>query len=143
MSAEDEVQAASATFYAALNTMLAGDASALSDIWSHSETVSTLHPIGRREVGWDAVRESFEEVARGSTGGHVEITDQLITVFGDVAYEIGVEHAKFAVADTPLTVNSRFTNIYRREDGVWKIVHHHGDKSPGISEALDSVAGKS
>lgn len=142
MSEEDEVRAASVTFYAALNTMLAGDAGALSNIWSHGDTVTTLHPIGRREVGWDAVRESFEEVARGSTGGHVEITDQLICVMGDVAYEIGVEHAKFAVADTPLTVNSRFTNIYHREGGVWKIVHHHGDKSSGIDEALKSVAGK-
>jgi len=142
MTVEDEVRAASATFYAALNTMLAGDASALSEIWSHSDTVSTLHPIGRREIGWDAVRESFEEVARGSTGGHVEITDQLIRVVGDVAWEIGVEHAQFAVGGTPLTVNSRFTNIYCRENGTWKIVHHHGDKSPGINEALESVAEK-
>lgn len=140
MSEEDEVRAASATFYAALNTMLAGDASALSDIWAHTESVSTLHPIGRREVGWDAVRKSFEEVAHGSTGGRVEISDQLICVMGDVAYEIGVEHAQFAVAERPLTVNSRFTNIYRRENGTWKIVHHHGDKSPGIAEALDSIA---
>ncbi|MGI9657863.1 MAG: hypothetical protein ACR2OD_03060 [Gaiellaceae bacterium] len=29
------------------------------------------------------------------------------------------------------------TKIYRREEGTWKIVHHHGDKSPGISEALE------
>ncbi|MEM6463247.1 MAG: nuclear transport factor 2 family protein [Pseudomonadota bacterium] len=142
MTPEDEVRAASETFYAALNTMLGGDASALSDIWSHSETVTTLHPIGRREVGWEAVRDSFEEVARGSTGGHVEASDRVICVIGDVAYEVGVEKAQFAVADTPLTVNSRFTNIYQRENGTWKIVHHHGDKSPGINEALQSVATK-
>jgi len=54
-----------------------------------------------------------------------------------MAYEVGVEHAQFAIAGEPLTVNSRVTNIYCREGDAWKIVHHHGDRSPGISEALD------
>src|ERR1700730_13947137 len=44
--------------------MLNGDAGSLGDIWSHSETVTTLHPIGGREVGWDQVRGSWEQVAQ-------------------------------------------------------------------------------
>lgn len=137
MTTEDEVRAASEAFYTALNRMLAGDASSLGDIWSHSPTVTTMHPIGGREVGWDQVRASFEQVARESTGGHVEMADQLIRVCDDVAYELGVEHAQFAIAEQQLHVNSRVTNIYRRQDGAWKIVHHHGDVSPGIFEALN------
>jgi len=137
MAAEDEVRAASAEFYAGLNRMLAGDASSLSAIWSHSPTVTALHPIGDWHVGWDDVRSSFEKVAKASAGGEVKLTDQLIRVAGDTAYEVGAEHAQFSVAGVPLTVNSRVTNIYHREAGAWKIVHHHGDKSPGISEALD------
>ena len=137
MTAEDEIRAASAQFYAALNRMLAGDASALADIWSHSSAVTALHPIGDWHVGWDDVKKSFDEVAEASTGGHVEITDQLIRVAGDTAYEVGVEHADFAIAGEPLAVNSRVTNIYRREGGAWKLVHHHGDKAEGIQEALD------
>ena len=137
MSAEEEVRAASEEFYAALNRMLAGDASSLGDIWSHSPTVTALHPIGDWHVGWDEVKSSFDKVAKASTGGQVTMTDQLIRVAGDTAYEVGVEHAQFAIAGQPLTVNSRVTNIYRREQGAWKIVHHHGDKSPGILEALD------
>ncbi len=136
MTAEDEVRAASEEFYAALNRMLAGDAGSLSDIWSHSSTVTTMHPIGGREIGWQQVRESFERVARKSTGGQVELTDQLIRIAGDVAYELGVEHAQFSIAGEPLSLNSRVTNIYHRQAGAWKIVHHHGDKSPGIFEAL-------
>ena len=136
MAAEDEVRAASEEFYAALNRMLGGDARSLADIWAHDATVTTMHPIGGRQVGWDQVRESFEEVARKSTGGQVERTDQLIRVAGDTAYELGVEHAQFSIGGQELSVNSRITNIYRREAGAWKIVHHHGDKSPGILEAL-------
>ena len=136
MTAEDEIRSASKAFYAALNRMLAGDASALGEIWSHSATVTTMHPIGGRQVGWDQVKASFDEVAKSSTGGEVTLTEQLIRVAGDTAYELGVEQARFAVAGEPLQVNARVTNIYRRESGAWKIVHHHGDKSPGIAEAL-------
>jgi len=119
--------------------MLAGNANSLADIWAHSAEPTTMHPIGDRQVGWDQIRGSFERVARSSTGGHVAITDQLFRVHGDTAYEVGVEHAEFGVNGTQLTVNSRVTNIYYREARGWKIIHHHGDKSPGIFEALDKA----
>lgn len=136
MNAEDAVKAASRAFYTALNRMLAGDASALYEIWSHGPTVSTMHPIGNREIGWDKVKASFDEVARTSTGGRVDLFDQVVNVHGDIAYELGVERADFAIANEPLTVDSRVTNIYVRDPDGWKIVHHHGDKSSGILEAL-------
>ena len=97
MSIEDEVHGASLNFYAAINLMANGDSSQLTDIWSHSPTVTTMHPIGGREVGWDAVRESFEKVAQLASEGKVELRDQLIRVAGDVAYEAGVEHGRDAL----------------------------------------------
>jgi hypothetical protein len=51
MQAEEEVRAASEKFYAALNRMLNGNGSSLPEIWSQSATVTTMHPIGGREVG--------------------------------------------------------------------------------------------
>ena len=94
MSAEDEVRKASTQFYAALNSMLNGDPQPLSDIWSHDPAVTTMHPIGGRQVGWNEVRESWEQVAQGASDGKVELKDQLIRVIGDVAYEVGVEMSR-------------------------------------------------
>ncbi len=50
MATEDEVRQASDRFYAALDSMLDGNAAPMADVWSHDSTVSTMHPLGGREV---------------------------------------------------------------------------------------------
>ena len=139
MSTEDEVRSASEQFYAALNRMASGDAGSLADIWSHSPTVTTMHPVGGREVGWDAVRASFEQVAQLASEGKVELRDQIIRVVGDVAYEAGVEYGQLKLAGHPVTIEHRVTNIYQREAGAWKIIHHHTDTSPGMMDVISGL----
>jgi ketosteroid isomerase-like protein len=142
MSTEDEVRKASEQFYAALNRMANGDAGSLSDIWSHGTAVTTMHPIGGREVGWSKVRESFEQVAKLASGGQVKLRDQLLQVVGDVAYEVGVEQGQFKLAGEQVSIEHRVTNIYRREAGGWKIVHHHTDLSPAMVGILSRLQAK-
>jgi ketosteroid isomerase-like protein len=139
MQAEDEIRAASAQFYAALNRMLNGDPGLLADIWSHGATVTTMHPIGGREVGWDQVRKSFEQVSQLTSAGQVRLSDQLIQVTGDVAYELGVERARFTLAGQPVAGDCRVTNIYRRESGSWKVVHHHTDATPAMLDVVSRL----
>jgi len=139
MSAEDEVREASKQFYAALNRMVNGDARPLADIWSHSAAVTAMHPIGGRSIGWDTVRTSFEQVAQLASDGKVELKDQLVHVAGDVAYEIGVEHGQLKLAGQPATIEHRVTNIYRREAGAWKMIHHHTDTSPAMLDVLSRL----
>jgi ketosteroid isomerase-like protein len=139
VSTEDEVRNASAQFYAALNRMLDGDTAPLADIWSHSTAVTTMHPIGGRQAGWDEVRGSFEQVAQLASGGRAELRDQSIQVAGDVAYEVGVEQGQAKVAGEQFAIEQRVTNIYRREAGEWKIVHHHTDVSPAMLDILSRL----
>jgi ketosteroid isomerase-like protein len=139
MSTENEVSKASEKFYAALNRMLNGDTGPLADIWSHNSTVMSMHPIGGREVGWDAVSESFEKVAELASNGKVELRDQLIRVAGDVACEVGVEHGQFKLAGQQVTIEHRVTNLYQREGGTWKMVHHHADTSPAMMDVVSGL----
>jgi ketosteroid isomerase-like protein len=136
MSTEDEVRKASRRFYAGLNRMANGDAAPLADIWSHGESVTAMHPVGGREVGWDAVRASFEQVAQMASDGKVELKDQFIHVVGDVACEAGVEHGRLKLAGHQVTIEQRVTNIYQREAGTWRITHHHTDTSPEMQEVI-------
>jgi len=136
MSSEDEVRDASARFYAALNRMLDGDSAPLADIWSHGAAVTTMHPIGGRETGWDEVRGSFEQVAQLASGGHAELRDQSLQVAGDMAYEVGIEQGQATLAGEQITIEQRVTNIYRREAEGWKMVHHHTDLSAAMLDLL-------
>jgi ketosteroid isomerase-like protein len=139
MSTEDEVRNASKQFYTGLNRMANGDSGPLAGIWLHSAAVTAMHPIGGREVGWDAVRASFEKVAELASEGKIELKDQIIRVAGDVACEAGIEHGHLKLAGQQVTIEHRVTNIYQREAGAWKIVHHHTDISPAMLDVLSRL----
>ena len=139
MSTEDEVRNASNKFYAALNKMVNGSSQSLSDIWSHSSAVTTMHPIGGRQVGWKDVWATWDQTAQVASEGQVKLQDQVIHVAGDMAYEIGIENAGFTIAGQKVTDQVRVTNIYQKEGGTWKIVHHHTDLSPAMVEILHKL----
>jgi ketosteroid isomerase-like protein len=79
-------------------------------------------------------------VAQLTTDGQVELSDQFVQVAGDAAYELGVERARFTLSGQPVTGECRVTNVYRREPGGWKIVHHHTDVSPAMVDVLSRLS---
>jgi ketosteroid isomerase-like protein len=60
----------------------------------------------------------------------------MIQVAGDFAYELGVERGKAQLAGEEISIDARVTNIYRRDGGGWKMVHHHGDVSAEMVDLL-------
>jgi ketosteroid isomerase-like protein len=53
-----------------------------------------------------------------------------------VAYTLGTEHGQAKLGDETVGIDWRVTNIYRREEGEWKVVHHHTDVSPPLVKFL-------
>lgn len=51
-------------------------------------------------------------------------------VSGDMAYTVGHEHTQAIINGESRTYTLRATQIYRREDGEWKVVHRHGSAVP-------------
>ncbi|MBI4763365.1 MAG: nuclear transport factor 2 family protein [Deltaproteobacteria bacterium] len=122
--------------------MLNGDSCLMDGIWSHNSDVTTMHPTGGREVGWDKVRERWDQLARLTSDGQIRLKDQLIRVEGDIAYEVGTEEGQVKLGGKLVSMQHRVTNIYRREAGVWKAVHHHADISPVMAEVVRSLEPK-
>ena len=137
MAVEDEIRQASEQFYAALNRMINGDPEPMMEVWSHGSDVATMHPLGGRETGWEEVRASWEQVAQGFSEGQVSLEDLVVVPLSDdVAYTLGTEHGQAKLAEETVVIDWRVTNIYRREEGEWKMVLHHTDVSPALVEAL-------
>ncbi len=139
MAAENDVRKASTRFYEALNQMANGDTGLMQDVWSHEDKVTAMHPIGGRQIGWEAIRKSFDQVAHIASEGEVKLKDQFIHVAGDVAYEVGVEYGHFKMVGESLNIEHRVTNIYQRQAGTWKLIHHHTDISPAMLEILSRL----
>ena len=141
MTTETEVKQASDQFYTALNQMLAtGDAGALPAVWSQGQTGSTMNPIGDRELGRDQVLALWEQAGPAFSEGKASVDDLVVVPLGaDVAYTVGTERFAGKVGGETFRGEWRATNIYRREDGGWRIVHHHTDINLGMQELLNRL----
>jgi ketosteroid isomerase-like protein len=104
-----------------------GDAGPRRSLWSRREPVSVLgawrNAQGRDELDelFTALAESFSEC----TSFAFEL--QAYDVVGDAAYTAGLEHTSASINGQPRTYTLRATQVYRREDGEWKVAHRHGD----------------
>ena len=137
MAAEDEVRQAAERFYAAMNRGLDGDFGPMEDLWSHGSNVSILPPSGGRVLGWEEVRAAWERAAQAFSGGQVALEEMVVVpITDDAAYTLGTEHGHRKVGEETIRIGGRVTNVYRREAGGWKIVHHHTDFSSAMAEAL-------
>lgn len=107
-----------------------GDATPRRAIWSHQEPVTVFgavkSAVGRGEI--DDLFSLLEQTFSGCTSYSFEIV--AADVIGDMAYTVGYEHTQAIVRGEPRTYTLRATQIYRRENGEWKVVHRHGDSPP-------------
>ena len=104
-----------------------GDAAPRRALWSRSEPVSVLG-AWRNAHGQRELDELFTSLARSfsdCTSYTFEL--QAYDMVGDMAYTAGLEHTSASVDGQPRSYSLRATQVYRREDGEWKVVHRHGD----------------
>ncbi|WP_037628722.1 YybH family protein [Streptomyces aureus] len=104
-----------------------GDAGPRRALWSRNEPVSVLgawrNALGRQEV--DRLFTLLEQSFSGCSSYVFEL--QACDVSEEMAYTVGLEHTSALVDGEPRTYTLRATQVYRREDGEWKVAHRHGD----------------
>jgi ketosteroid isomerase-like protein len=122
------VRAAADGFYVALNSMFTGELGPMKRIWSHEDDVTYMGPDGGFRVGWKQVLADWEKQAALKLGGRVEPKDMRITVGRDLAIVSSYEIGKNVTTDGEShNVSIRATNLFRKEDGNWRMIGHHTD----------------
>jgi len=98
-------------------------------MWSTTDPV-TLFGAGMSGSGWEQVSGIFHLIASRWS----DCTDQRVEILaagvsGDLAYTVELEHTSVSIDGVPVEPYTlRVTQVYRREDGEWKVVHRHGDQ---------------
>jgi ketosteroid isomerase-like protein len=134
---ELQLRAANDSLYAALNAMFIGNMAPMDSIWSHSNDITDMGPFGGRLVGWDSVNAEFTKEANMKLGGKVVCNNLLVHPGTDMGYTVCTEEGEnMSAKGKPVMVSHRATNIFRLENGKWKLVHHHTDLSPQLQKAI-------
>lgn len=125
------VLAANAQFYAALNAMFKGEAGPIEAVWSHANDITYMGPAGGFDSGWSAIRKDWESQAALKLGGHIQPVDVHAFVGQEIAVVSDYEEGENTnVNGKTVHVKLRATNIYRKENGQWKMIGHHTDLLP-------------
>ena len=113
------------------------DVTLVRKIWSNSPEVSFIHPMGH-EHGLDQVAQNLFAHLMGETFSErkLSIKDVSIHAYGDTAWaEFYWDFAaKLRKDGSPLATHGRETQIYRKEEGRWRLVHVHYSGMPVTDE---------
>ncbi len=123
---------------AASDSYISGDSAPFLAIATAHDPATFFPPSGAAIRGADAVRAANEQGARAfarGSSGRFEVLQSM--AHGDLAFWAGLHHAEVRFvgqADSkPMTL--RTTEVFRREDGEWRLIHRHADMADHADEA--------
>jgi hypothetical protein len=113
MTEEDAALSANLEFYRAFTTQ---NFAAMEALWARKAAVSCIHP------GWaplrdrGAVMKSWHDIMGNAEAPRIMCHDEAVSVYGDIA----VVTCEEEIATNILIA----TNIFAKEDGAWRMIHH-------------------
>jgi ketosteroid isomerase-like protein len=99
-------------------------------LYSRRDDVTLANPFGPPVRGWSEVAATLDRAAENYRDGEVVGFENVSTVIApELAYTVEIEsyRARVGGAEELVPVSIRVTSTFRREDGVWKLVHRHAD----------------
>ncbi|HEV2300992.1 MAG TPA: nuclear transport factor 2 family protein [Stellaceae bacterium] len=114
MNDADAVLAANLEFYRAF---AARDLAAMDAVWARRAPAACLHP------GWtvldarDEIMASWQGILASPEAPRIACYDERVLLYGDVALVLCEEELEGGTLAA--------SNLFVREDGAWRVAHHH------------------
>lgn len=119
MSDRDAVLFVNDAFYMCF---AAGDADGMDRLWSRDAPVTCIHPGWEALMGREAVLESWRNIMQAGAP-EIHCREPQVSIYENAASVICYEEVEggFLIA----------TNLFVREDGEWKMIHHQAGPTRG------------
>ena len=98
------------------------DLPTMEDLWARNSPIACIHPGWPPIFGRESVIASWRGILGNPSQGAIVCSDERVLVNGDTAVVICNE----SVAGALLIA----TNIFLRENGAWRLIHHQGGPMP-------------
>ncbi|MGH9888203.1 MAG: nuclear transport factor 2 family protein [bacterium] len=116
-----------ARFYQAIEEL---SVSGMDELWLHEDWVRCIHPGWDVLVGWERVRQSFEQIFASTRWLRVIPTAVEVQIIGEVGMVACAENiTSTSDGDVGVAV-AQATNLFRRTPDGWKLFHHHASPAP-------------
>ena len=110
-------------FYAAFNGR---DLNLMEQNWLQSPESAMDNPLGGIMRGWENIAQVYRRIFEGQAQVYVEFYDYSIHEQGDSFFAVGRERGQFTVNGLTINLAIRTSRIFKKENGKWEQVHHHG-----------------
>jgi hypothetical protein len=142
MAIQDDFQQAVTQVQSAIQRACNGDPEPFKALYSHADDVTIMGAWGAYELGWEQVGPRLDWAVTRFLEGHIAFHPIAIGDRGSLGYTIWIEkgEARLQGSDGIRPFALRVTQLYRRENGAWKIIQRHADPMMEKIEAPKSVS---
>ena len=121
-----------------------GNAQPLDRIVARSSDATFFGPQGGKVHGASRVSSTYANDAQNlESDGRSRFEILQMVADDDLGYWVGIQHATLRMRGQPEAVpmDLRVTEVFRREEGEWKMVHRHADPlahAPQAAQAMNA-----
>ena len=94
--------------------------------WDASPEAAMDNPLGGIKRGWSEIRGTYERLFASPWEYSFPFWDYTLHRAGDVFWVVGRERGRLTRGEQVIVVPIRTTRLFRRADGRWRQIHHHG-----------------
>jgi ketosteroid isomerase-like protein len=111
----------------ALTQQSQGHPDPLLELWSHADDVSLMAAVNGFQLGFEQVSTVLRWASKSQQFDSWS-AENLATIEGsELACSVELEHYVRVVDGNDEGMTLRATQVYRLENGEWRILHRHGD----------------